>query len=408
MRTDSTRVAPRALNLAKEALTVRPDCGAHLYRGRTWQPRGPSQDAHEAIRPTQSEDPKFFPENLEGKIEEPLRALYRLIYCRFLSSQMVPAVYHTTTLLLRAEDLEAEAVGHRLKSPGFLTIYRQIYPGHGYTESDLAAIPEGTDVTLIRAWPEPAETRPPGRYREGSLVRELKTRGIGRPSTYGDILEKIQGYRYVRKVGRTLRPTERGEAFCRYLRERYPHAIDYEYTARMEEELENIQQGEESYEEYLKREFEWLREPYHEAEGQGWMDDAVPTPRQLGYLEQLAEETDADVPDSAFESKQEASEWIDKLKESRTLQVELTPIEEADVKGVHCHRFWLRTNMRLSDEEHAFLKGKKMKYRSGRGDDPRGYVFQRRDPAVVKELWEELKDRYSGDDSPLDAEFTCE
>ena len=406
MRTDSTRLSPTALNLAKKALTEREDCGEELYKGRRWQPQGAAQDAHEAIRPTKPEQPEFFPENLEGKIEKPLLELYRLIYFRFLASQMQPAVYHTTKLTLEAEDLTARAEGHRLKDPGFLLLYRKIHPEHGYDEMELPHLSAGMEMEVERAWPEPQETRPPGRYREGALVRELKKRGIGRPSTYGDILNKIKNrFRYVRKTRRKLRPTEKGEKLCDYLHGHYDQVISYSYTAHMEQDLEKIEKGEESYEDYLQQEFSWLREPYEYAREHGWLSGDRPTPAQIEYLEELIEQTGAEVPEEVFESKKAVSRWIDKLQKEEEPFLKLTHIKQVDVSGVSCYRFLLQFNKPLPDEERDFLKEKKMKYKSGAKGRLPGYQFQRQDREVVQALWDELYERYQGENSPAEAEL---
>ncbi len=411
MRTDSTRLSPTALNLAKKALAEREDTDADDYRGRQWRPAGAAQDAHEAIRPTRPNEPKFFPENLEGKLEEPYLELYRLIYFRFLASQMNPAVYHTTTLELEAGEYSAEAIGHRLKSPGFLDIFRKTHPDHGYEEVELPHFDvrdsdEPILLPLDRAWPEPQTTRSPARYREGSLVRELKQKGIGRPSTYGTILDKIKNrFGYVRKTGGTLRPTEKGEKLCDYLHSAYDEVISYEYTAHMEEDLEKIEKGEESYEEYLDREFEWLRDPYEYAREHNWLSGNRPTPAQVEYLTELSERTDTEVPESVYESKKEVSRWIDKLQEAQEPYVRLTHIHKADVSGVECYRFRLQFNKPLPDEEKDMLKERKMKYKSGKKGQLPAFQFQRRDREVVQSLWDELYERYSGEDSPLEAEL---
>ncbi|MFW6457100.1 MAG: type I DNA topoisomerase [Planctomycetota bacterium] len=412
MRTDSTRLSPTALNLAKKALAERDDTDESLYRGRQWRPSGAAQDAHEAIRPTKPNEPDFFPDNLEGKVEEPYLELYRLIYYRFLASQMQPAVYHTTHLTLKAEGLTARAEGHRMKSPGFLKIFRKIHPDYGYDEVELPHFEMGphqeksVTLSLERAWPEPQKTRAPARYREGSLVRELKSRGIGRPSTYGDILNKIKNrFRYVRKTRGKLRPTEKGEKLCDYLHRAYDQVISYEYTAHMEEDLEKIEGGEESYEEYLQREFEWLREPYEYARKHDWLSGKRPTPAQVEYLRELASRTDTEVPESVYEARKEVSQWIDKLQDAQVPFVRLTHIRKVDVSGVECHRFRLQFNKPLPDEEKDYLKECKMKYKPGKKGRLPALQFQRQNRDVVQSLWDELYERYSADDSPLDAEL---
>jgi DNA topoisomerase-1 len=403
MRTDSTRVSPSALNRAKEALSARDDLGAGLYRGRTWQAGGGAQDAHEAIRPTHPEDPDLWPENLEGRLDPALLALYRMIYWRFLASQMAPAVYRTTELSLRSGEHMASATGHELREPGFLRIWREVRPDHGREEVDLPEAEAGAELPVDRAWPEPQQTRPPARYREGSLVSELKDRGIGRPSTYSDILSRIRrstGVGYVRKQGKTLRPTERGEALVDFLRGRFPRTVDYEYTARMEADLDRIEEGELGYHDYLEQEFAWLEEPYEVARDRDWLDADRPTIPQIEYLEDLAEETGVEVPEEVFESKEETSAWIDRLKDERQLTLRLTDIHEADVRGVGVHRFRLYYNTSLPDEEREFLKERGLKYRPGDDDHPPGYQYQRQDRSVVEEVRDEVRERYAGGDAP--------
>lgn len=398
MRTDSTRVSPSALNLAKEALAEREDLGEEMYKGRTWEVGSGAQDAHEAIRPTHPEEPAAWPENLEGEIDEPLQELYALIYKRFLASQMIPATYRTTTLGLSTGKHEAEAVGHELLDPGFLTVWGEVRPDHGWDEVDLPAPEAGSELPIDRAWPEPQETRPPPRYREGSLVSELKERGIGRPSTYGDILTKIKrgpgGFGYVRKAGSTLQPTDKGRALVEYLEEEYPLVVDYEYTARMEDDLDRIEAGELTYQEFVEGEFDWLADPYELARERNWMGSDRPTPAQVEYLESLAEETGTELPAEVTESKRAASEWIEKLQNQIEPAVRLTDIHEAEAGGVDVHRFRLYYNEPVPDEEHAYLKELGMKHTSGNKEHPPGYQFQRQDLNLVRERREALRERY--------------
>ena len=413
MRTDSTRVSPSGINLAKSTLQEREDLSEDLYKGRNWQPQGGEQDAHEAIRPTVPDEPEYFPENLEDKVDEDLLELYRLIYVRFLCSQMKPATYRKTVVRTGTKDLEAEAVGYEMEDPGFLQFYRTLHPEHGREETDVPEVDEGTELPVEKVWPEPRQTRPPARYREGSLVRELKERGIGRPSTYSDILNKIkrgpEGFGYVRKVRGTLRPTDRGRALCEYLSEKFDQVISYEYTAGMERELEKIEKGENDYESFLSQEFEWLRDTYEYASEQGWMSGEKPTPAQVEYLRSLADETGEEVPDSVFQSRDEVSEWIDRLKEEVTPVVRLSEIDEVKVGDVDCFRFTLSFNQPLPEEEKEFLKEHNMKYRPGQKGRLPAYQYRRQDRTVVEELWETLRDRYENpEEGPLDPEVNFE
>ncbi len=410
MRTDSTRVSPQALNQAKEALGN--FYSQDLYNGRPWRPAGGEQDAHEAIRPTSPEDPDLHPEVLEEQIGADLWQLYRLIYYRFLASQSKPAVYKTTEIKLSAGDVTAEALGNELLSSGFLKIYREIRPNYGREEVELPQIEAGVELDLKRSWPESMQTYPPARYREGGLVRSLKEKGIGRPSTYGDILGKIKrgrgGFGYVRKQGGKLRPTDKGERLCDYLREEYEQVISYEYTSGMEKELDRIERSESSYREFLETEFQWLREPYEKSSEKGWLSGDRPTPAQVKFLKQLEKRVDREVPSEVFESKEKTSEWIDRLQEEEKPLVKITEIDEVDVSGVNCYRFELRFNKRLPEEEREYLKTNKMKYSPGSVDRFPGFRFQRQDYETVKKFREELIERYNSKDSPLEARLKVE
>lgn len=406
MRTDSTRVSPEGLNLAKKALASHEDLGESMYQGRPWKPRGAAMDAHEGIRPTVPHEPPFFPESLKGKLDEDSLNLYRLIYIRFLSSQMIPAHYHTTRLTLKADEYVAHAEGHRLVREGFLKLYRQIYPEHGLKETDLPRLENGLLLPVQNTWPEDHKTFPPPRYREGGLIRELKERGIGRPSTYATVLNKIkqgnEGFGYLRKVGGRLRPTRKGEALCTYLRQKYRPVIDYQYTAKMEQELQRIEECKYGYQELLASEFEWLKEPYEIAVVEGWMDGERPGPAQIEYLRALIAEMGVQVPEEDFKNKKKVGAWIDKLLKERPIILRLFSIHKAEVSGVECFRFRLESNKSLPDEEHTFLKSKKMKVRKTSGNAAPFYQFQRQSQEAVEKLWNELKERYQGKDSPVD------
>ncbi len=409
MRTDSSRVSPYAMGLARQAFENREDTPDELYQGRPWQPGSGQQDAHEAIRPTMPEKPDFFPENLEGKIDEDFLALYKIIYYRFLASQASSALYHRTDLTLQGGDYRAEATGYKLKEEGFLRFYNEFWPRYSHEEVELPDLEFGEQLDINKVWPEPEQTYPPPRYREGSLVRELKTKGIGRPSTYGDILQKIKrgrgGYGYTNKVRGKLRPTERGFNLCDYLRKKFHQVISYSYTAKMEKNLELIEQGQLSYEDFLKEEFEWLKEPYRITRSEGWLSGDLPSPAQVEYLKKLGEEVDMEIPDEVFKEKSEVSEWIDKLQEQISPVVRIGPIEPADVSGVSCYRFRLYFNRPLPDEEKEFVKKEKMKYQPGGKGRMPAYQFQRQNKERVEELRQELIERYTGENSPLEAEF---
>ena len=397
MRTDSTRVSPAGMGLAKKAIGSRADLGESFYKGRPWRPVGIAQDAHEAIRPTMPENHEFSPEQLENKLTATFLKLYRLIYFRFLASQMIPAVYHTVKLRLSAKHLKGETEGHRLLSEGFLKVYRKIQPDYGWKETWLPAIKKGTTLKIERAWPEPHDTKPPPRFREGSLVSELKKRGIGRPSTYSTTLKKIKEYRYVQKTGKTLRPTGRGRQLCDYLNCNYDKVISYAYTAKMEEGLSAIEKGTTTYEEILNREFGWLQEPYRIATQNGWLQSDLPSTSQINFLRELADQFGVEVPEHVYSSRRETGRWIGDLRQRQQEQAsrfELSPIERVDVCGVPCYRIRLHYTPSLNQEEKDFLKSKRMRYTPPSDGSLPAYQFQRQNRNEVEMLKSILKDRY--------------
>jgi len=243
MRTDSVRVAPEALALAREVI-------GEVF-GREFLPEAPRvyrnrkegvQDAHEAIRPT---DPRRTPESVRKYLSEEEYRLYELVWRRFLASQMKDALYEQTTLLLQDEEgrYVFRASGSVLKFEGYLRAW-----GRGpYEEEEEAppvpALPEGALAELLRAVPEQRFTEPPPRYTDASLVKTMEELGIGRPSTYAPTLETLEKRGYVERRGRTLLPTPLGRRVTHYLKERFPQVVAYEFTARMEDRLDEVEEG---------------------------------------------------------------------------------------------------------------------------------------------------------------------
>jgi DNA topoisomerase-1 len=397
MRTDSTRVSPTAINLAKKTISENSEFGENYYKGRSWKPNSAAQDAHEAIRPAMPGDIDFSPEFLADKIPENVIALYRLIYFRFLASQMKPAIYRTVKLSLEADGIKATAEGHQLISEGFLKAYRKVQPKHGWEETPIPTIGIDAKLKIENVWPEPQKTIPPFRYREGTLVSELKNRGIGRPSTYAATLKKIKDYRYVQKVGRNLRPTDRGKALCKYFRQHYNNVMSYEYTAEMEIGLSGIEQGSIVYEEYLSREFDWLRKPYQIASRNGWIQSDLPSMRQVELLRKLSNELCVEVPEYIFRSKIHTENCIDeliKLKNQQPVKFNLSQIDNVDVGGHECYRIRFYYNPPLEDDNRNFLKRNRMRYIGPENGNPPCYQFQRQDRKKVEELRTILLDRF--------------
>jgi DNA topoisomerase-1 len=258
MRTDSVRVADEALHAVREHIrstygeTSLPD------EPRRYRQKKDAQDAHEAIRPTSMDLP---PEAVARHLESDELRLYRLIWNRFVASQMTPAVSEVTTVEIEARrsdrpDLAVlRATGSVLRDPGFLRLYGQVAEdpkaqnapedeGEGdETKVRLPALAEGDSPELREAHVDDHETQPPPRFNEASLVKFMEENGIGRPSTYADILRKIEQREYVHKVDRRFIPTPLGRLVVDLMKEGFEDFFQTEYTARMEEELDEVEEG---------------------------------------------------------------------------------------------------------------------------------------------------------------------
>ncbi|HXE76528.1 MAG TPA: type I DNA topoisomerase [Candidatus Xenobia bacterium] len=247
MRTDSTRVSQDALAAVREVI-------AHRF-GRNYVPDEPrfyrskkgAQDAHEAIRPT---DPRHLPEAVRRYLEEDEFKLYQLIWQRFVASQMTEAVFDQTTIDIRAGDYRLRATGSVPKFDGFLAVYEEgkdeAQRAEEEAEAEAARLPvvrEGERLRRNEVRPEQHTTQPPPRYTEATLVKELEEKGIGRPSTYAAILSTILEREYVRKDKGRFSTTQLGEIVSDLLIKSFEDIFDIRYTARMEEELDEIEEG---------------------------------------------------------------------------------------------------------------------------------------------------------------------
>jgi DNA topoisomerase-1 len=251
MRTDSTNVAALAQNEARAYVTEK--YGADFLPSEppqyTTRSKG-AQEAHEAIRPTSV---MRDPEKVKPYLEPAMFKLYRLIWQRFVASQMEAAVYDTlqveVTGTTGAHEYLLRASGSAVKFPGFLVVYEETLSEEAKrTEEENVKIPadvaEGQKQELIRLIPEQHFTQPPPRYSEASLVQALEENGIGRPSTYAPTLSTIQARGYVVRVDKRLEPTETGILVNDLMMKYFPEIVDYNFTARMEEDLDKISTGE--------------------------------------------------------------------------------------------------------------------------------------------------------------------
>jgi DNA topoisomerase-1 len=241
MRTDSVRVAGSAQHEAREYVRHRFGDGYVPETPRTYRSRRSAQDAHEAIRPTSVHRT---PDHVKPFLRSDQAKVYRLIWERFVASQMSSAVMDTISVDIAAGTYLFRATGSRVKFPGYLAIYRDLPEnGNGEQEGWLPELAQDDLLDLIALTPQQHTTQPPPRYTEASLVRALEERGIGRPSTYAPTIETIKRRGYVRSMLRRLQPTDLGRLVNDLLVEHFGDVVDYDFTATLEEELDQIEEG---------------------------------------------------------------------------------------------------------------------------------------------------------------------
>ncbi len=253
MRTDSTRVAGEALTAVRELIAARYGEGSRPESPRYFKSRRDTQDAHEAIRPTYLDLP---PEEVAKHVAADEAKLYRMIWERFVASQMSPAVYDTTSAEIAAGRAVYRASGSTLRSPGYLAAYGISAEDEEDSEKDSDRLPllsRGETLKLVEVRPEKKETQPPPRFNEASLVKFLEENGIGRPSTYAEILRKIEERRYVHKKDRRFIPTALGRTVIELLIPYFDDFFETSYTARMEEALDEVEEGKLSWKKALSR-----------------------------------------------------------------------------------------------------------------------------------------------------------
>ncbi len=264
MRTDSTRVSGEALE------AVRSFIGATF--GDKFLPKAPhrykspkgAQEAHEAIRPT---DVSRRPEEVKKFLKKDEYALYELIWRRFVASQMAQALFQLTTVDVAAGEYLFRATAAVMTFPGFTTLYQETTEEEE-KEEKLPPLEKGESLNLVDFDPQQHFTKPPPRYTEASLIKELEVQGIGRPSTYATILSNLQTRDYVLKIKTRLRPTELGMAVSDLLVESFPDVMNPKFTAHLEENLDRIAEGQASWLEIMQEFYGPFAQELKDAKGQ--------------------------------------------------------------------------------------------------------------------------------------------
>ncbi len=255
IRTDSVRVSP---DFARITLSFIRDTYGDEYAPKTpnvYKTSDSAQDAHEAIRPI---DLRRTPKSLEGKMDKDAYRLYKLIYERFMASQMAPALYNTMKVHILATSDEKDKLGFivkgkSIKFAGFTAVYSQTVE-KDEDDKELDTMPDlddGEHLNLTSVECEQKFTKPPARYNDATLVKALEENGIGRPSTYASIISVIAKREYTEKVQKAIAPTQIGETVCDYMEKNFPDIMDLTFTARLEGALDKVAEGKQEWVELL-------------------------------------------------------------------------------------------------------------------------------------------------------------
>jgi len=245
MRTDSLRISEEAIAEAKSFIHAR--YGAQYYpeKPRTYKTKTGAQDAHEAIRPSSVE---LTPENIKKDLTTEQYRLYKLIWGRFLASQMASAIYDSLGIEVTSVGYTFRANRSEVKFAGFLGVYEEGKDEEAESvESPLPNLQEGEQLSCAEIKPNQSFTQPPPRFTEATLIRALEEKGIGRPSTYAPTISTIMDREYVVKDGKYLHTTPLGEVVTGLMKDKFKDIVDFAFTANMEERLDKVEHGEENW-----------------------------------------------------------------------------------------------------------------------------------------------------------------
>lgn len=281
MRTDSVRVADDAIEEVRSVVKERFGAEYVPDEPNVYKTRRNAQDAHEAIRATSA---ARTPESMKQYLSADQAKLYEIIWKRFVASQMEPQVLNITSVDIEAGEYLLRATGSSVKFPGFTALYTESKEEEEEEEAGQvpAHLTEGERLELKELLPEQHFTKPPPRFSEASLVKELEAKGIGRPSTYAQIISTLQDREYVEKMdNRYFEGTERGQTVNKFLVSTFPNIFDVAFTAKMEDELDRIEDGKEDWVESVRQFYgSW----------KGSLDDANARRKEL--KQSFQEETD--------------------------------------------------------------------------------------------------------------------
>lgn len=266
IRTDSVRISDEALSALRAFIPERFGADYLPEKPNEFKGRKNAQDAHEAIRPT---DVNRTPERIKESLTKEQYNLYRLIYNRFLASQMQPALYETMTAEIEGDNITLRFYGEHKKFAGFTSVYEEgTDDAQDSAEVTLPTLKEGDVIKVTDVNGEQHFTQPPSRYTEASLVRALEEKGIGRPSTYAPTITTIISRNYVSRERKRLYPTELGRMVTAMMEEYFADIVDTEFTAELEDQLDEVEVGEVEWKQILRTFYPPFEETLHKAEQQ--------------------------------------------------------------------------------------------------------------------------------------------
>ena len=263
MRTDSLRISEVAQKEAREFIVAQYGAEFIPTKPKQYRAKKSAQDAHEEIRPTSSVST---PEKLKSKLKPDLYKLYRLIWLRFMASQMSDAVLDMVSADISTGKYLVKASGSEVKFAGFMTLYVEGKDEAEEKSTKLPKLEEGQPLLLSKIDPQQHFTQPPPRYTEASLVKAMEEDGIGRPSTYAPTIATISARGYVAKDGKSIYPTELGFITTDLMKENFPDIVDVDFTAHMEDEIEDVADGTVSWKEIIRQFYGPFKKTLDEAE----------------------------------------------------------------------------------------------------------------------------------------------
>ena len=242
MRTDSLRISDEAVAAAKEYIAGAYGEAYICPYKRTWKTKSATaaQDAHEAIRPSV---PSLTPDEVDKSISGDTAKLYRMIWSRFMASQMADCQQDTVSVTVSAADYHFKASGYTVTFDGFTALYEEATDEKEKKETNLPPLEQGQVLKLRELKSEQKFTQPPARYTEATLIKALEENGIGRPSTFAPTVSTILNREYVEREGKALKPTALGEVTTQLMKENFAEIVDVEFTANMERQLDSVEAG---------------------------------------------------------------------------------------------------------------------------------------------------------------------